>query len=123
LERVFGNLLQNALKFTPDGGEISVRIEPRGDQALVSIHNSGPGIEPEKLPFLFHKFKRLDEDDRREGVGLGLYIVKELVAAHHGRVEVESKFNEGSCFSVFLPLLNSAECVTGDGMDLVMGAR
>lgn len=109
LERVFGNLLQNALKFTPNGGRIDVVTEPRSDDAVVSICDSGPGIEPEKLPSLFQKFHRLENSENREGLGLGLYIVKELVQAHGGRVEVESTPGEGSCFSVFLPRTDAAQ--------------
>ena len=109
LERIFGNLLQNALKFTPNGGRIDVTAELRGGDAVVSIRDSGPGIEPEKLPSLFQKFHRLENTEKHEGLGLGLYIVKELVEAHGGRVEVESVPGEGSCFSVLLPLTDAAQ--------------
>ncbi|MGH7875571.1 MAG: sensor histidine kinase, partial [Candidatus Binatia bacterium] len=109
LERIFGNLLQNALKFTPKGGRIIVTSEPRGGDAVVSIRDSGPGIEPEKLPSLFQKFHRLENTEKHEGLGLGLYIVKELVEAHGGRVEVESTPGEGSCFSVLLPITDATK--------------
>jgi signal transduction histidine kinase len=68
------------------------------------VRDSGPGIDAEKLPTLFQKFNRIEIGERQEGLGLGLFIVRELVAAHGGRVEVTSVVGEGSCFSVFLPL-------------------
>jgi signal transduction histidine kinase len=123
LERVFGNLLQNALKFTPDGGRISVQIEPLQGESLVSVRNSGPGIDPEKFSFLFQKFQRLDNDEHRQGLGLGLYIVKELVEAHGGRVKVNSTLSEGNCFSVFLPLSGVAVKGSKEGVGFVMEAK
>ena len=104
LERVFLNLLQNAFKFTPDGGRIALTVERRNADTVISVRDSGPGIEPEKLPHLFQKFQRMEIGERQEGVGLGLYIVKKLVAAHGGRVEVDSVVGRGSRFSVILPV-------------------
>jgi len=68
------------------------------------VHDTGPGIDPKKIPCLFKKFKRFDILERQEGLGLGLYIVKELVEAHGGRVEVESVIGKGSSFSICFPL-------------------
>ncbi len=107
LDRVFANLLNNAFKFTPDGGAITLNIVRHGGEAMVSVRDSGPGIDPAKLSTLFQKFNRIEINERQEGIGLGLFIVKELVAAHGGRVEVESCLGQGSCFAVFLPLANS----------------
>jgi len=70
---------------------------------IAAITDSGPGIAPEELPSLFEKYRRAAEGKKREGTGLGLFIVKSLVEAHGGRVEVESTVGAGSCFSVFLP--------------------
>jgi PAS domain S-box-containing protein len=103
MERVFSNLLQNAIKFTPEGGHISVTVEQRNTETVVSVRDNGPGIESEKLPVLFQKFQRIEIGERREGVGLGLYIVKELVVGQGGRVEVDSIVGRGSCFSVIFP--------------------
>jgi signal transduction histidine kinase len=103
MERVFSNLLQNAIKFTPQGGHISVTVERRNIDTVVSVLDNGPGIETDKLPVLFQKFQRMEIGERREGVGLGLYIVKELVSAQGGRVEVDSVVGRGSCFSVIFP--------------------
>lgn len=104
LDRVFANLLNNAFKFTPDGGAISLTLVCRGADGVVSIRDTGPGIDPKKLPSLFEKFTRIELTERQEGLGLGLFIVRELVAAHRGRVEAASVVGEGSCFSVYLPL-------------------
>ena len=107
LDRVFANLLHNAGKFTPDGGAIEVTVARRGADAVVEVRDNGAGIDAEKLPTLFQKFSRIETGERREGLGLGLYIVSQLVDAHGGRVEVESALGKGSCFSVFLPLADA----------------
>lgn len=104
VERIVGNLLQNAFKFTPDGGQITVSAEPHAGEAVVTVRDTGRGIDPEKIPSLFQKFHRLESSEAQEGLGLGLYIVKELVTAHGGRIEVESAIGQGSAFSIFLPL-------------------
>ena len=104
LERIVGNLLQNGFKFTPNGGQITVSAEPRRGEAVVTVRDTGHGIDPEKIPSLFQKFQRLESSEPQEGLGLGLYIVKELVTAHGGRTEVESIIGKGSAFSIFLPL-------------------
>jgi PAS domain S-box-containing protein len=109
LERVFLNLLHNAFKFTPDGGRIGLSVEPRANEMVVCVRDSGPGIPPDKLPHLFKKFQRIEIGERQEGVGLGLYIVKKLIAAHGGRVEVDSVVGEGSCFSVIFPVDATAD--------------
>jgi signal transduction histidine kinase len=97
-------LLQNAFKFTPDGGRISVRGGSGEGEARIAVRDNGPGIAPAEFPGLFQKFHRLVDGDGREGLGLGLYIVKEIVEAHAGRVDVSSSPGQGSCFSVYLPL-------------------
>ncbi len=102
LERVFSNLLHNALKFTPELGCIEIRLEQRNGEAVVSIVDSGPGIPPEEIPTLFGQYVR-GRTSQREGSGLGLFIVKTFVEAHGGRVEVKSELGEGSCFTVRLP--------------------
>ncbi|HEV8722586.1 MAG TPA: ATP-binding protein [Candidatus Binatia bacterium] len=104
LERAVANLLQNAFQFTPVGGQVTLSSERRLDEAVVTVRDTGRGIDPEMIPVLFQKFRRLETSERHEGLGLGLYIVKELAEAHVGRVEVESAIGEGSMFSIFLPL-------------------
>jgi PAS domain S-box-containing protein len=108
LDRVIANLLNNAFKFTPDNGIVSLSVMGRAGDAVVEVSDSGPGIAPERLPTLFQKFNRIELSDRQEGVGLGLYIVSELVGAHGGKVEVASTPGLGTCFSVVLPQADEA---------------
>src|SRR5207248_7287160 len=92
LEQVLQNLLTNALKYSPDGGEILVQVEDLGREARVSVGDHGPGISAEAVPRLFERFYRADnEASDQEGLGLGLYITKALVEAHGGSVGVESE--------------------------------
>jgi signal transduction histidine kinase len=104
LERVFTNLLTNALKFTSADGRISVQTAVQGEEAVVTVIDTGPGIAPGETKAIFEKYRRTLVGMQHEGAGLGLFIVKTLVEAHGGRTAVESAFGEGSRFSVFLPL-------------------
>jgi signal transduction histidine kinase len=92
LAQVLANLLQNALRYTPAGGTITVRAEPRPGDALVSVVNTGPGIPPDDLPHVFERFYRVEKsrDAARGGAGIGLAIVRQLVEAAGGRVGAES---------------------------------
>ena len=110
LEQVFFNLLGNALKFTPSGGHISLGVEQRDHEVEVRVRDSGMGIEPEFLPFVFDRFKQGDSAAGREygGLGLGLSIARQLVEAHAGRIQVESEGKgHGATFSVCLPVSRS----------------
>jgi signal transduction histidine kinase len=103
--QVFSNLLANALKYGPDDGT-PVRVEARGepDAVVVSVHNRGEPIAPEVLPRIFEPLQRGRKVDPGErSIGLGLYIVRQLVRAHGGTVQVESSAEEGTCFTVRLP--------------------
>ena len=111
LKRVFANLIYNALKYTPATGRISVRSEVQNGMVVATVADTGPGIAETEIPRLFERHKKMEMQTQREGTGLGLCIVKALVEAHQGRVEVESPFGEGSCFSVFLPFINGAHTV------------
>jgi signal transduction histidine kinase len=90
--QVLGNLLQNAARYTPSGGRVDVRARRRSDLAVVSVENSGPGIPPDDLPWVFERFFRVDRSRDRAtgGAGIGLAIVKELVERWGGTVGVES---------------------------------
>jgi PAS domain S-box-containing protein len=103
LERVFSNLVYNALKFTPSGGKVTVSGEIRGDDIRVTISDTGPGITPEDMLTLFDKYQRTTGLRRKGGMGLGLFIVKTLVERQHGRVEVESTVGQGTQFRVIFP--------------------
>ncbi|HSP81008.1 MAG TPA: ATP-binding protein [Myxococcaceae bacterium] len=110
-ERIFqvlSNLVGNALKFTPEHGEVTVEAVPQGDVVRFSVRDSGPGIAPEALPHLFEPFWQA-KGAAREGTGLGLYITRGLVEAHGGGMWVESEPGRGSTFSFTLPRAGPAE--------------
>jgi signal transduction histidine kinase len=104
LERVFANLIHNALKFTPQGGQVLITSSQQGETVAVSVRDTGPGIPPEQIPALFEKYWRHKRHAHHDGSGLGLFIVKSLVEAQGGRVEVESALAIGTCFKVILPV-------------------
>lgn len=105
ISQVVINLLSNALKFTPAGGSVDVRVEAGSEFARMAVSDSGCGIDPEDLPLVFERFYRADSSRSRDtgGTGIGLSIAKAIVEAHAGRITVESRPGEGSVFTVFLP--------------------
>jgi signal transduction histidine kinase len=102
IAQVLSNLVGNALKFTPEGGSITVRVARDGAAARFSVADTGPGIPAEHLAHLFDRYWR-GPGSSRAGAGLGLFIVRGLVEAHGGRVWVESAPGAGSTFSFTLP--------------------
>ena len=108
LERVFANLVSNALKFTPRGGRVTVSAHA-GDQGLVvTVADTGPGILADEIPLIFAKYQRARSTARQDGAGLGLFIAKSLVEAHGGRIEVHSDPGRETRFEVFLPANDGA---------------
>jgi len=108
LEQIVVNLLGNAAKFTPDGGRIDVRLDRHDNLARITVSDTGQGIEPAMLPHIFESFRQADSSSTRRqgGLGLGLAIVRRLVALHSGRVEASSAGRgHGATFAVHLPLL------------------
>ena len=105
LEQIFLNLIENALRYTPSGESAQVAVAARDGEVVVEVADHGSGIAPEHLPHLFERFYRVDKARSREfgGVGLGLSIVKTLVEAHGGSIEVRSGVGKGSTFTVRLP--------------------
>ncbi|HWJ02424.1 MAG TPA: ATP-binding protein [Verrucomicrobiae bacterium] len=105
LEQIFLNLLDNALRFTPAGGAIDVRIEPQGPITSFVIADSGTGIPQAELPFVFDRFYKVDKARTPDqgGTGLGLAIVRELVEAHGGEITVASRPGLGTTFTFTLP--------------------
>lgn len=104
LEKVWENLLSNSLKYTPSGGIIDITVMESKDWVIVSVQDSGIGIKEENIPYLFDRFYRVDDARHQEveGTGLGLAIVKQVVDLHEGKIEVESKWNEGTVFKISL---------------------
>ena len=116
LEQVIQNLLQNAIKYSPDGGLITVRVEQRDNQASLAISDQGIGIPEAAQAQLFQRFYRAANTDGSPiaGMGIGLYVVKEIVTRHGGTVEVSSVEGKGSTFTVRLPLASGQWSVIGD---------
>jgi signal transduction histidine kinase len=110
IEQALQNLLQNAVKYSPDGGVVEVRVLQREGQALAVVKDHGIGIPADAVPQLFTRFYRAPNVDPQHisGLGVGLYVVKEIMELHGGGVEVESAVGEGSTFTLMLPLRDSS---------------
>jgi signal transduction histidine kinase len=106
LEQVLQNLMANAIKYSPRGGPVVVRVERSQDQARMAVTDVGIGIPAHDQPHLFQRFYRASNADTQyiSGMGIGLYVAKEIVAQHGGTVEVDSSESAGSTFAVCLPL-------------------
>jgi heavy metal sensor kinase len=106
LRQVFYNVLDNAIKYTPEGGQIEVRVGARGSDAVVVVRDTGVGIAAEHLPRVFDRFYRVDRARSREqgGTGLGLSISRSIVTAHGGRIDLDSVPGRGTTCTVVLPL-------------------
>jgi signal transduction histidine kinase len=106
VEQILGNLLANALRYTPDGGQISLRLETTGSTAVLHVRDSGPGIPTEALPRLFERFYRADKSRSRQegGSGLGLPIARQLAQAHGGELAARNHPQGGAEFTLTLPL-------------------
>lgn len=112
LQQVIWNLLSNAVKFTPEGGRIEIRVERAQQHAQIQVSDSGIGIDPAFLPFVFDRFRQADSSITRShaGLGLGLSICKHLVELHGGTIRASSEgIGKGSTFTVRLPLSLRAE--------------
>lgn len=105
LNQVVSNLLTNAIKYSPEGAEVTVRVGHTEDEAHLSVEDRGVGIPPDALPHLFDRFYRVEGTTGNvQGLGLGLYISRRIVDAHGGRIEVASEQGRGSIFTVTLPI-------------------
>ena len=106
LRSAFGNLLSNAIRYTPAGGIISLRWTERGEQPVFSVQDSGIGIATQHIPRLTERFYRVDRSRSREtgGTGLGLAIVKHVAMRHQAKIEVVSEEGKGSTFLLVFPI-------------------
>ncbi len=106
LEQVLTNLVDNALRHTPDGGKITLRVQTLKDEVLLEVEDTGVGIPTEDLPFVFERFYKTDKARTRgkAGTGLGLAIVKNIVEAHGGMITAKSQVGKGTTFSIVLPV-------------------
>jgi signal transduction histidine kinase len=112
LELAIGNLLDNAIKYTPVNGRITVSAVVENSEAVVRVHDTGVGIAPEFLPFVFHPFARARNaiDSATKGSGIGLLLVRTLIELHNGKVEASSEGPEhGSTFVIRLPTLQATD--------------
>ncbi len=104
LERAFTALLDNAIKFSPEGGKVEVRLRRKGGQVGLEVSDQGIGIQPEVLPHIFERFYHMDKNDDQlyEGLGLGLAITKQVIEQHKGHLDVVSTPGKGSTFIMWL---------------------
>ncbi len=104
------NLLDNAIAFTPSGGQINIHVTERNHEAWVWIQDTGEGIPNEHLKRIFKHFYQGENhlNRKHEGMGLGLAISRALIELHNGRIWAESKLDEGSTFTVVLPLISKS---------------
>ncbi len=105
LRSAFGNLISNAIRYTPGGGDISLNWAMHDGQGVFSVQDSGMGIEPQHIPRLTERFYRVDHGRSREtgGTGLGLAIVKHVLTCHHAKLDIVSELGKGSLFSAWFP--------------------
>jgi signal transduction histidine kinase len=106
LRDIFRNLLENAFKYSPAGGSVEIAAEIVGNHSLISVKDTGIGIAPSDLPYIFDRFFRVESENTASvgGSGLGLYIVHALVRAHGGTIDVRSEPGAGTTFTLRLPL-------------------
>lgn len=111
LQQILYNLLSNAIKFTPDGGQVILRLWKEQPTVVLQVEDTGVGISPEHQPLIFNKFQQLDSSYHRnyEGTGLGLALTKQLVELHGGWIDVSSEVGVGSIFTVKLPIQKNCD--------------
>jgi signal transduction histidine kinase len=103
LSQVFENLFSNAVKYAPTSG-VTICMRSIADKIRITFSDKGEGIPPDYLPFVFERFYRVPGERTVTGTGLGLYICKQIIMAHHGNIWVESVLGEGATFVIELPV-------------------
>jgi signal transduction histidine kinase len=117
IEHVFDNLIVNAIQHTGRGGSIDIAVDPDGDRARFVVRDTGEGIPPEHMARVFDKFYRIPTTRHSGGAGLGLAIVREIVSAHGGSIDVSSEPGKGTSFAFTVPVASDAAdavTLTGD---------
>ncbi len=117
--RLLWNIIDNAVKYTPSGGNVSIVLEGDEKNASISVIDTGIGIDPKEIPKIFDRFYRIDKSRSREigGSGLGLAIAKWIVDLHHGNIHVESTIKKGSRFKVTFPIISNKESMDHEKQD------
>src|SRR5438046_10026417 len=103
IQQALANLLDNAIKYTGPGGKVEVGASQKDGEIVITVQDTGVGISPEDLPRIWDRLYRADKSRNEKGLGLGLSLVKAVIQAHHGSVEVTSEPDRGSVFTVRLP--------------------
>ena len=106
-EKVISNLLSNAFKFTSEGGSVTLSLQAIGSDAVITVKDTGKGIDPDHLPRLFDRFYQAEKSEMQPGTGIGLALVKEITEQHGGQIRVESEQGKGTAFEVWLPLADA----------------
>jgi signal transduction histidine kinase len=104
MRQVMANLMDNAVKYTPDGGRITLEAFQQDHHAVITIKDTGIGISDEEAPKIWNRLYRGDQSRSQRGLGLGLSLVKAVVEAHHGHIEVRSDPGVGSLFTLYIPI-------------------
>jgi signal transduction histidine kinase len=107
MRQVLGNLLDNAIKYTPNGGRVEITANKTEEGVIVSVKDTGIGIPSGEIAKIWDRLYRGDQSRSQRGLGLGLSLVRAVVKAHGGKVDVQSEPGKGSIFTVFLPLSGS----------------
>jgi signal transduction histidine kinase len=125
LVQACGNLVENALKYTPDGGEVDVTVRSDGPNCVIEVRDNGHGIPDEELPYIFHRFYRVEGRAGMGpgGTGLGLAIVNRITESHGGSVSVSSSLGHGSTFVIHLPVIERLAHSTYKGVRQEVGVR
>lgn len=103
LNQALSNYLLNAIKYSPEADKVDVQLSVENGNVVVAVTDFGQGVPEEKIPHLFERYFRADDSKKIEGLGLGLFLSKQIINAHDGRVWIKSKINEGSTFYFSIP--------------------